>query len=56
MKALWFEPKEHDQAFPEACGATGAKSVRCAHSYFLTQISSSVMASQIRIGSLKVPL
>lgn len=56
MKLLWFEPTEHDLVFREACWVSVAKSIQCVHSYFLTQISSSMMASQIRMVSIEVPL
>lgn len=49
VKLLWLEVSGQDLTLPKACRVSAAKIVRCAHSYFLTQISPSEIASHIRI-------
>ena len=54
MELLWFEPSEPDLTLPQACWASVAKIVPCAHRYFLRQISPSSMASRIRTVSFTI--
>lgn len=52
---LWFEASEQDLTLHQACWVSGAKTVQCAHSYFLPHISLSRTASQIRIVGIMTP-
>lgn len=54
MKLVWFEPSEHDLTLHPACWVSVAKTVQCAHSYFLTHISPSKMTSQISMVGIVI--